>query len=172
MARDDTHTHTCTHAHTRSLSLSLSLSQTTCVALSQHFFPLEFGNEAQCRSLCVCVCVCARACVREREREREKEKVYMHSCFHARLRLRWYVHVQAQREREDCIRSLRIFDLRCNHFIIYTFLFFYFMRGLGLYRPLAHTLPFFFEKICKISQNLHQKKLSNFSKNTYFLRLI
>ena len=47
-------------------------------------------------------------------------------------------------EREDCIKSLRIFDLRCNHFINFNIFYFYFVRGLGLYFPLVNTLNIFF----------------------------
>jgi hypothetical protein len=81
----------------------------------------------------VCVCVCVCVCVRERERERERE-----------------------RGREDCIKSLRIFYLRCNHLINFNILFFYLARGLRLYTQVVNTLDFFVKKSGETSQNLQK----------------
>ena len=49
---------------------------------------------------------------------------------------------EREREREDYLKSLRIFNLRCNHFINFHIFLFYFMRGLTLYSTLVKTLKF------------------------------
>jgi hypothetical protein len=50
-------------------------------------------------------------------------------------------------EREDCIKSLRIFDLRCNHFINFHICYFLLRERDMTVHPLVNALNLFCEKI-------------------------
>ena len=73
---------------------------------------------------------------------------------------------ERERERESCIKSLRIFILRCNHFI--NFNIFYFLlheRAKALPPPCKHLKRFCVKKSAKFSQNLNKKVIKFFTKN-------
>jgi hypothetical protein len=76
---------------------------------------------------------------------------------------------EREREREDCIRSLRIFDLRCNHFINLNI--FYFLlreRARASLPPCKRLKLVFVKKSVKVSQIYTKKSIKIFKKTTYF----